>query len=78
MRALDAELVARGLRDEIRLMGGGLVENAGNPARTHYAWMQWIAANMGDVFDGWAQHVYWAYNDTAASSTGSGTPGTPK
>ena len=64
MRALDAELVARGLRDEIRLMGGGLVENAGNPARTHYAWMQWIAANMGDVFDGWAQHVYWAYNDT--------------
>ena len=64
VRALDAQLVARGLREEIRLMGGGLVENAGNPARTHYAWMQWIAANMGDVFDGWAQHVYWAYNDT--------------
>ena len=26
--------------------------------------MQWIAANMGDVLDAWAQHVYWFYNDT--------------
>jgi hypothetical protein len=63
-RALNAELVARGLRDHIQLMGGGLVENAGNPARTHYAWMKWIAANMGDIVDGYAEHVYWNYNDT--------------
>ena len=55
--------MARGLRDHIRLMGPGLVENAGVPSRTHYVWMQWIAANMGDVFDAWAQHVYWFYND---------------
>ena len=39
------------------------MENAGDPARTHYVWMQWIAANMGDLFDAWAQHVYWFYND---------------
>jgi hypothetical protein len=64
VRSLHGELVARGLREQIRLMGPGLVENAGNPARTHYAWMQWIAANMGDVFDAWSQHVYWFYNDT--------------
>ena len=64
VRALDAELVARGLRNHIRLMGPGLVENNANPARTHYVWMQWIAANMGDLFDAWGQHVYWAYNDT--------------
>ena len=64
VRTLHDELVARGLREQIRLMGPGLVENAGNPARTHYAWMQWIAANMGDVFDAWSQHVYWFYNDT--------------
>ncbi len=29
VRPLDAQLRARGLRDHIRLMGGGLVENAG-------------------------------------------------
>ncbi len=64
VRALHAQLVSRGLRSQISLMGGGLVENAGNAARSHYAWMQWIAANMGDVFDAWAEHVYWFYNDT--------------
>ena len=39
-RALNAELVARGLGDQIQIMGGGLVENAGNPARDHYSWME--------------------------------------
>jgi hypothetical protein len=63
VRTLDQELRARGLRDQIRLMGPGLVENAGVASRTHYVWMQWIAANMGDLFDAWAQHVYWFYND---------------
>ena len=63
VRALDTELVARGLDSHVRLMGPGLVENAGNPARSHYAWMQWIAANMGDVIDAWGEHVYWNYND---------------
>ena len=64
VRNLDEQLQARGLRDHIRLMGPGLVENAGVPTRTHYVWMQWIAANMGDVLDAWGQHVYWFYNDT--------------
>ena len=64
VRTLDEQLRARGLRDHIRLMGPGLVENAGVPTRTHYVWMQWIAANMGDVLDAWGQHVYWFYNDT--------------
>jgi hypothetical protein len=63
VRTLDQELRARGLRDQLRLMGPGLVENAGVASRTHYVWMQWIAANMGDLFDAWAQHVYWFYND---------------
>ena len=44
------------------LMGGGLVESAGT-RRNHYAWMQWIAANMGDVVDAYAEHVYWYYDD---------------
>ena len=33
----------RGLRGQIQLMGGGLVELAGNSARNHYEWMKWIA-----------------------------------
>jgi hypothetical protein len=64
VRNLHAELVARGLRGQIQLMGGGLVENAGNPARSHYAWMTWIGANMSDVFDAYAEHVYWWYDDS--------------
>jgi hypothetical protein len=64
VRTLDAELRARGLRDHIKMMGPGLIENAGVPTRTHYVWMKHIAANMGDVLDAWGQHVYWFYNDT--------------
>ena len=33
---LKDDLVARGLGNQIQIMGGGLVENAGNPARDHY------------------------------------------
>jgi hypothetical protein len=63
-RELHAQLVARGLRQQIQLMGGGLIENhpTGNPERHHYNWMKWIAENMGDVVDGYAEHVYWWYD----------------
>jgi hypothetical protein len=63
-QALKDELVARGLGDQIHIMGGGLVENAVNPARDHYSWMTWIGANMSDLVDAYAEHVYWQYNDT--------------
>jgi hypothetical protein len=59
-RALHAQLVARGLRGQIHLMGGGLVESGG--ARHHYEWMKWIATNMGDIVDAYAQHIYWWYD----------------
>jgi hypothetical protein len=59
-RALNAQLVARGLRDQIHLMGGGLIESSGS--RNHYIWMKWIAANMGDVVDAYAEHIYWWYD----------------
>ena len=42
-------------------MGPGLIENAGVPTRTHCVWMQWIAANMSDLFDACSEHVYWDY-----------------
>jgi hypothetical protein len=63
-QALKDDLVARGLGDQVHIMGGGLLENAGNPSRDHYSWMSWIAANMGDLVDGYAEHVYWQYNDS--------------
>jgi hypothetical protein len=62
-RALNAELIARGLREQVHLMGGGLVENGANPARDHYSWMQLIAANMSDILDAYSEHVYWFYSD---------------
>jgi hypothetical protein len=61
VRALDAQLVARGLRQQIRLMGGGLIES--NGAKNHYEWMKEIAADIGHLFDGYAEHVYWWYDN---------------
>jgi hypothetical protein len=66
LRSLNDALVARGLRDHIRLMAGGLVENTSTilPHRTHYDWMPVIAAQGHDIADGYAEHVYWKYWDT--------------
>jgi hypothetical protein len=63
-RALHAELVARGLREQIQLMGGGLIEisSQGTADRHHYVWMKWIAEHMSDIVDGYAEHVYWWYD----------------
>jgi len=58
-RALDAELVARGLRDHIRLMGGDLIEGAG--ARHHTIWFEYMAEHMSDVLDAYSVHIYWNY-----------------
>ena len=63
-RALHAKLVARGLHGQVKLMGVGLVENANNPSRNHYEWQKWIAENMGDILDAYAEHVYWWYDDS--------------
>jgi hypothetical protein len=59
-RALHAQLVTRGLRDQIHLMGGGLVESS--DTRHHYTWMKWIAQNMNDIVDAYAEHIYWWYD----------------
>ena len=58
-RALDAALVARGLRDQIRFMVGDLVRDKQRP------WFQYIAEHMNDLFDAWSVHIYWNYWDTA-------------
>ena len=58
-RALDAELAARGLRDHIKLMGGDLIEGAGE--RHHTIWFEYMAEHMSDVLDAYSVHIYWNY-----------------
>ena len=60
-RALHAELLARGLRDQIGLMGGDLVESSG--ARDQRVWFQYMAHNMNDILDAYSVHIYWNYWD---------------
>ena len=54
-RALDAQLVERGLRDHIRMMGGDLVRN------NQRSWFQYIATHMNDILDAYSVHIYWDY-----------------
>jgi hypothetical protein len=58
--ALHNELVARGLRDHIRIMGGDLIENGG--ARDHEVWFKYMTANMADIVDAYSEHIYWWYD----------------
>jgi hypothetical protein len=60
-RALHAELLARGLRAQIGLMGGDLVESSG--ARDQRVWFQYMAHNMNDILDAYSVHIYWNYWD---------------
>ena len=65
-RALHTHLVARGLREQIGLMGGDLLErgdgmNLPNPDQR--VWFQYMAANMNDILDAYSVHIYWNYWD---------------
>ena len=62
-RALDAQLVARGLRTQIGLMGGDLVQNNEGTPGGHRAWFDYMVAHMNDVVDAWSEHIYWNWND---------------
>ena len=64
VRAIDAELRARGLRSQISIMGGDLVQNTEGTAGGHRAWFDYMTAHMNDVIDGWSEHIYWNYFDT--------------
>jgi hypothetical protein len=58
-RALDRHLAAAGVRDQIRFMGGDLVQaNQG-------IWFRYMASRLADVLDAYSVHVYWDYWDTA-------------
>jgi hypothetical protein len=58
-RTLDQYLVAAGVRDRVRFMGGDLVQNR------QREYLQYMAANMTDVLDAYSVHIFWDYWDTA-------------
>ena len=62
-RQLHDELVRRGLRDQIHLMGGDLVENGPGtvPNPNHKIWWKYMAENMNDVLDAYSVHIYWDF-----------------
>jgi hypothetical protein len=64
-RALDARLVALGLRGQIKLMGGDLVETGdGNvPNPDQHTWWDYMSQHMNDVLDAYSVHIYWNYWD---------------
>ena len=62
-RALDAQLRARGLRAQVGLIGGDLVQNTEDTANGHRAWFDYMVTHMNDVLDAWSEHIYWNYDD---------------
>jgi hypothetical protein len=60
-RGLHGHLVARGLRSQIGLMAGDLVENGAGG--NHRIWFQYMAEHMNDIVDAYSVHIYWNYWD---------------
>jgi hypothetical protein len=62
-RAMNAQLISRGLRGQIGIMAGDLVESGQGGGQR--LWLQYIAAHMNDIVDAYSEHIYWNYWDTA-------------
>jgi hypothetical protein len=58
-KALDAELKRRGLREQIKIVSGDLVQD------NQQAWYENLSRELAGVSDGYSMHVYWDYWDTA-------------
>jgi hypothetical protein len=63
-RLLDAELRARGVRDRIHFMGGGILGTTSPLGQSQADWYWYMAEHMGDLLDAWAPHIYWDFWDT--------------
>jgi hypothetical protein len=65
-RELDKHLAAKGLRKQIRFMGGDLIEGSKDVnSPFHQAkWFAHMHRNMPGVFDSFSTHIYWDYDDT--------------
>jgi hypothetical protein len=63
-RLLDSELRARGVRDRVHFMGGGILAAPSGLGQTQADWYRYMAEHMGDLLDAWAPHIYWDFWDT--------------
>jgi len=57
-RALDRSLESAGVREQIRFMGGDLVE------QNQQVWFEHMARQLADILDAYSVHIYWDYTDT--------------
>ena len=62
-RALHGQLVARGLRDQIRIMGGDLVEAGSAAGSNHRNWFTYMVEHMNDIVDAYSVHIYWNFHN---------------
>jgi hypothetical protein len=58
-RALDRHLTAAGIREQVRLMGGDLVQD------DQKTWLTYMASRLAGLLDAYSIHIYWEYRDTA-------------
>jgi hypothetical protein len=61
--SLDQALKTLGIRNNIKFVGGDLVET------NQQIWFSYMAANMSDQLAGYSSHIYWNDNDAAKPVT---------
>jgi hypothetical protein len=61
-------LTAKGLRKQIHLMGGDLIEGpTKGPGRERFnqePWFHFMSENYADILNAYSVHIYWTYNET--------------
>ena len=60
-RQLDRALRDRGLRSQIRLLGGDLVGTRSPTGQTQEDWFRFMAVHMTNWIDAYSIHIYWDY-----------------
>jgi hypothetical protein len=61
--SLDQALKTLGIRNNIKFVGGDLVET------NQQTWFSYMSANMNDLLAGYSSHIYWNDNDAAKPVT---------
>jgi hypothetical protein len=65
-RRLDKQLTDKGLRQQIRFMGGDLIDPVKDPKSPYHEkrWFEHMSTNLHDVLDAYSVHIYWNYWNT--------------